>query len=337
VTRPRVELAARPTPLTRARRLEQTLGSGPIYLKRDDLTGFGTSGNKARALEFLLGAARADGADVLITAGSPSSNFCAAAAVGAAVVGLRCELLFPGPEPARPGPNVELARAAGATLSFDAAATREELDDAVTARAEVLRGVGHRPYPVPRGGATAIGALGYAHAAAELAEQFRAASIDVNTVVVATGSGGTQAGLVAGQVGFGLPWRVVGASVSRPAAEIADRILATARACAADLGLKLPEAGDVDVRDCRGAGFGTPSAEDRVSARLALTCEGLLLDDYYTAKTMTLLRELVAREPSSSFLFWHTGGLVAAIGAPDRGAPDRGAPDRGAFDGAVPA
>ncbi len=322
MTHPRAELAVLPTPLTRARRLEQALHSGPIYLKRDDLTGFATSGNKARALEFLLGAAWAEGADVLVAAGSSSSNFCAAAAIGAAVTGLRCELLFSGPEPARTGPNVELARAAGATLIFDAAATREELDDAVIVHADVLRGRGNQPYAVPRGGVTAIGALGYAEAAAELATQCQAASIDVGTVVVATGSGGTQSGLLAGQVGFGLSWRVVGASVSRPVDEIADRILATAQACAAVLDLKPPDIADVDVRDCRGAGFGIPSAEDRASAHLALTCEGLLLDDYYTAKAMTLLRELAALEPSEPLVFWHTGGLVAALGALHRGALD---------------
>lgn len=322
MTHPRAELAVRPTPLTRARRLEQALRAGPIYLKRDDLTGFATSGNKARALEFLIGAACAEGADVLIAAGSQSSNFCAAAAIGAAVAGLRCELLFAGPEPVRTGPNVELARAAGATLIFDAAAAREELDDAVVAHADGLRARGHQPYAVPRGGATAIGALGYAAAAAELAEQCQAASIDVRTVVVATGSGGTQAGLIAGQVGFGLSWRVVGASVSRPVEEIADRILATAQGCAAELDLKAPGSADVDVRDCRGAGFGVPSAEDRAGARLALTCEGLLLDDYYTAKAMTLLRELAALEPTEPFVFWHTGGLVAALGALDRAALD---------------
>lgn len=315
MNQPRVELATLPTPLVRARRLETSLSAGPLYIKRDDLTGFGTAGNKARALEFLVGAALAQGADVLVAAGSPSSNFCAAAALAAARVGLDCELLFCGPRPASSSANVQLARAAGARLVFDAAATRDELDDAVVDHAAALRRVGRRPYPVPRGGATAVGALGYALAAQELEAQCRQAGIDVRTVVVATGSGGTQAGLVAARVGFGMPWQVVGASVSRPAAEVASRILAIAQGCASLLGVATAGAADVDVRDLRGPGFGLASDEDRHSAAIALATEGLLLDDYYTAKAMTLLRAVVAANPPGGTVFWHTGGIVSALAA----------------------
>lgn len=310
---PRVELATLPTPLMRARRLEERLGAGPLYIKRDDLTGFGTAGNKARALEFLLGAALARGADILVAAGSPTSNFCAAAAVSAAAVGLDCDLLFCGPEPGASAANIDMARMSGARLVFDAVATREELDGAVTERAAQLRRCGRHPYPVPRGGATAVGALGYVHAARELSEQCAQAAITVRTVVVASGSGATQSGLVAGQVGYGLPWRVIGASVSRPAEEAASRILATAQACASNLGLRPPVVADIDVRDRRGPGFGLASAQDQDSVTMALTTEGLLLDQYYAAKAMTLLRSLVAQGPLGPTVFWHTGGLVAAL------------------------
>ncbi len=315
MTLPRVELALLPTPFVRARRLETALGAGPIFLKRDDLTGFGISGNKARPLEFLLGAALAEEADVFVAAGSPSSNFCAAAAMAARVVGLDCHLLFPGEMPSPPSPNVELARAAGAHLVFDVVETRDLLDDAVVQHARSLRAEGRRPYAVTRGGATATGVLGYAHAARELAEQCRAYEVAPRTVVVATGSGGTQAGLVAGQVGCGLGWRLVGASVSRPAQGMTDQILRLSRAGAAALGLEEPTADDVDVRDCRGAGFGVASVEDRISARLALAHEGLLLDDYYGAKAMTLLRTLLTAGAETPAVFWDTGGVAAALTA----------------------
>ena len=311
----RVRLATLPTPLHRAARLEQALGAGPLYVKRDDLTGFAVAGNKARPLEFLLGAALTQDCDVLVAAGSPSSNFCAAAAVAARVAGLDCELLFPGPPPTAPSVNVELARAAGARLWFDAVPTREGLDDAVLRHADVLRDAGRRPYPLPRGGATAVGALGYAHAAAELDEQCRAAGFTPRTVVVPTGSGGTQAGIVAGQAAFGLPWRVVGASVSRPASSVKDRILVLAKDCAAMIGPDQPTEADVDVRDCRGAGFGVAGAADRATAAMALRTEGLLLDDYYGAKAMTLLRNLLAGGASTPAVYWHTGGIPAALAA----------------------
>lgn len=319
---PRVELAILPTPLVRAPRLERALGVGPLYVKRDDLIGFSVAGNKARALEFLLGAALAAGSDVFVAAGSPSSNFCAAAAVAAATVGLECDLLFAGPAPPDPSVNIELARRAGARLIFDAAATREELDAAVLRHADDLLVDGRRPYAVPRGGATPVGALGYAHAAREFTEQCDRAGIDPRTVVVATGSGGTQAGLVAGQVGYHLPWRVIGASVSRPAGDVADQILRTSRACAALIGIAEPGPQNVDVRDLRGPGFGVASAQDRASADLARKHEGLLLDDYYGAKAMTLFRTVVAGgETPTPAVFWHTGGIVAALAALSRGVP----------------
>lgn len=318
---PRIRLATLPTPLTRMTRLEEALGAGPLFVKRDDLTGFGVAGNKARSLEYLVGAAVEDGADVLVTAGSPSSNFCAAAALAARVVGLDCDLLFPGSPPSLPSVNVELARAVGARLLFGAADTREELDDAVRDHADKLRAEGRRPYPMPRGGATAIGALGYASATRELAEQCAAAGIDAQTVVVASGSGGTQAGLVAGQAAYGLTWQLLGASVSRPADQLAEQVRAASRACAALLGAEPPPDEAVDVRDCRGPGFGVPSEEDLTSARLALAHEGLLLDHYYGAKAMTLLRTRLAAGVATPAVFWHTGGVGAALTALTRGGP----------------
>jgi 1-aminocyclopropane-1-carboxylate deaminase/D-cysteine desulfhydrase-like pyridoxal-dependent ACC family enzyme len=150
VSEQRTPLATLPTPLVRARRLERTLGAGPLYVKRDDLTGFGVAGNKARPLEFLLGAALAERSDVFVTGGSSHSNFCAAAAMAAAVVGIDCDLLFAG-KPDH-SVNVELAEAAGARLLFDSGITRESVDKAVFEHAELLRVHGRQPYAVPRGG-----------------------------------------------------------------------------------------------------------------------------------------------------------------------------------------
>ena len=320
MNRPRIDLAALPTPLKRMHRLEAALQAGPLYVKRDDLTGFGVAGNKARALEYLMGAAVEGGADVLVAAGSPSSNFCAAAALAAATVGLDCDLLFPGTPPAAPSVNVDLARATGARLLFDVVGSREELDDAVVEHANALLAEGRRPYPLPRGGATPVGGIGYVYAARELAEQCDRAGIQVATVVVATGSGSTQAGLIAGQVGFGLTWQLVGASVSRPAQSLAGQILRNSRDCAAMLALYPPGIENVDVRDCRGAGFGLASHDDHVSGQLALRHEGLLLDDYYGAKAMTLFRSLLADGAQTPAVFWHTGGVAAALAALTRGA-----------------
>ncbi len=212
----RFPLAVLPTPLTRAPRLERALDAPPIWIKRDDLTGFATAGTKARALEFLIADARISGADRIVATGSPSSNFCAVAALAARAAGLGCDVLYSG-APTAPRPlTVQLATAAGARVCFDPSLAREELDAAAIAHADELTSSGTRAYPVPRGGATAVGALGCAYAARELAAQCAQQHLHPAAVVVATGSGGSQAGLVAGQVAFGLPIRVIGASVSRP-------------------------------------------------------------------------------------------------------------------------
>ncbi|HEY3088918.1 MAG TPA: pyridoxal-phosphate dependent enzyme [Jatrophihabitantaceae bacterium] len=307
VTFPRFPLAALPTPLTRAHRLERALGAAPIWIKRDDLTGFATAGTKARPLEFLIGDAQDSGVTVVVATGSPSSNFCAVAALAARAAGLDCHVLYAGDQPTPAPYPVQLASAAGARLCFDPTLRRDDLDAAVVAYAA---DIGRAAYPLPRGGATPVGALGSACAARELAEQFPDRWA---TVVMATGSGGTQAGLVAGVVRFGLPFRVIAASVSRPVDQARAQVLTTARGCARLMGSAEPTPGDVDIRDGLGPGFGIATDDDRRSATLALWHEGLLLDDTYTAKSMTLLRHLVRNGVGSPIVYWHTGGHAAAV------------------------
>ena len=226
----RVRLAALPTPLIRAPRLAQVVGAGALYVKRDDLTGFAFAGNKARPLEFLLAAALGEGADTLVTGGAPGSNFCAAAAAAAARAGLRCELVIAG-HPGPPGPALALARSWGAAIRWTGVRERDSVDAGLPAAAAELAAGGRRPYLIPRGGASGLGAAGYALAAFELREQLASYGADSALVVVAAGSGGTLAGLVAGNVLAGRPLALVGAAVSRPADETARRVLALARDC----------------------------------------------------------------------------------------------------------
>jgi D-cysteine desulfhydrase len=299
--------------LTRAPRLERALDAPPIWVKRDELIGFATAGTKARALEFLIADAQASGADRVVVTGSPSSNFCAVAALAAAAAGLGCDVLYSGAAPAPRPLTVRLATAAGARLCFDPSLGREELDATVIAYAAELTSSGTRAYPVPRGGATAVGALGCAYAARELAVQCAEQHLHPAAVVVATGSGGTHAGLVVGQVWFGLSMRVIGASVSRPVDQARAHVLAVAQRCACLVGTTQPRPSDVDIRDTVGPGFGVASDDDRRSAEMALNYEGLLLDDTYTAKAMTLLRQLVRAGIDGPIVFWNTGGQAAAL------------------------
>jgi 1-aminocyclopropane-1-carboxylate deaminase/D-cysteine desulfhydrase-like pyridoxal-dependent ACC family enzyme len=323
----RAELATLPTPLVAAPRLAAALGIERLDIKRDDLTGFAIGGNKARSLEFLIAAAREQGADTLVTGGSAGSNFCAAAAAAARQAGLGCELVIAG-EPSQRSPGLDLARAWGATIGWTRAVERASVDDALPRAAARLAACGRRPYLVPRGGATALGAVGYVQAARELHGQLAERGLDRACVVVAVGSGCTMAGLLAGNALLGRPWRLVGASVSRPPQETTLRVLALARESLALLDAPgrngHDPAADVELVDARGPGHGAPSPEGRQAADTAMRTEGLVLDPVYTAKALPVLLR-VTDEPA--VVFWHTGGILAAIaGAADAAMPGSAVP-----------
>jgi D-cysteine desulfhydrase len=173
--------------------------------------------------------------------------------------------------------------------------------------AALLAGQGARPYLVPRGGANATGALGYRLAVDEVGSQLAGRT---PTVVVPVGAGGTLAGLVAGVVAHGRPFRVVGASVSRPVDDMTVRVLDLAQQVARLRGDEPPQARDISLLDARGPGHGTASAAGDAAAAVALRSAGLVLDPVYTAKALAALPSAV---PEGHALFWHTGGLLDAV------------------------
>ncbi len=314
----RFPLALLPTPLMRAYRLEAALGCGPLLVKRDDLAGFAAAGNKARPLEYLLGAALDRGCDVLVTGGGPGSNFCPAAALAARAAGMDCELVIWGDVTA--APNVALAEAAGARLHLTGDRRRDVVDTVVDERAATLAAQGRRPYPVSRGGSTATGAAGFAAAAGELAAQLDEPPA---FVALAVGSGASCAGLLAGLTASGREWPVLGISVSRPPAEVSAHIAELAGQCARLVGAAPPRLELLEIIDARGPGFGMTGDADRDRARLALHTEGLLLDDTYGAKAFAATVDRLPRPHPRPVVYWHTGGLVpvvAALGRATRGA-----------------
>ncbi len=309
----RLRLAVLPTPLVRLERLERVLGAPPLWCKRDDLTGFALAGNKARSLEFLVGDALAAGCDVLLTGGGPASSWCQGAAAAAAVAGLGCTLVLYGGEPAIPHPNLVLARGFGAAVRFTGEPRREFVDAGLEAAAAELRAAGRRPYAIPRGGARDVAVLGYAAAAAEALDQLDAAGVEPALMLVATGSGVTQAGLLAGLAASGRRLRVAGAAVSRLVEETAARVLELAGAGARLLGTPPPPAAAVEVHDARGPGYGLASDEGARAATLAAVHEGLILDPAFTAKAFGLLPRLLATGVDGPVLLWHTGGAAVAL------------------------
>jgi L-cysteate sulfo-lyase len=321
---PRVRLARLPTPIEPLMRLSAHLGGPRICVKRDDETGLGLGGNKLRKLEFLLGEALAQGADTVLTVGALQSNHARQTAAACARLGLGCELILRrashATEAYLQNGNMLLDRLFGARLTvIDGHASREE---AMAGRAAALRGEGRSPYCIPVGGSCATGNLGYAVCAEELSWQAGDLGEKFAAVIVATGSGGTQGGLVAGLHALGSSLCVIGIAVEGTRAE--QEALAYRQAAETALlpgGQTSVPPGAVRVWDeYAGPGYAKPTEAMREALHLAGSLEGLVLDPVYTGKAFSGLIGLVRAGHfgnGESILFLHTGGAPGLFAYPD--------------------
>ncbi len=314
----RLPLAHTPTPLEPLDRLAAHLGRPPgtLWVKRDDLTGLGGGGNKARKLEYLCAEALALGCDTLVTGGGPQSNHVRMTAAAANRLALSCTIVVAGARPETPSGNLLLDELMGPEIVWldgGGELPYREMEQAIVDTAARLAAAGRRPYAMPIGGASAVGALGYVRAADELLSQLP----DLDVVVVADGSGGTHAGLAAGLARHGAVLGVdVGARddldayVPARAAEVAALAGRPAPSGAEAFGYP---GGPVD-HDQVGPGYGSPSPEALEAVTLAARLEGLVLDPVYTGKAMAgLLAACRAGrlDPRSRVVFLHSGGMPA--------------------------
>ncbi|HEV2759650.1 MAG TPA: pyridoxal-phosphate dependent enzyme [Acidimicrobiales bacterium] len=316
----RLSLAVLPSPLERLDRLGAALGMvpGALWVKRDDLTGLGGGGNKARKLEYLCADALARGADVLVTGGGPQSNHVRMTAAAANRLGLDCSVVMAGPRPATSTGNILLVELFDPTVTWlglnEGPMDYYAIEAAIDETADRLATEGRRPYRMPIGGASAVGALGYVRAAGELLDQAADLMGAVDVVVVAGGSGGTHAGLAAGLGDLGM---VLGVDVGARA-DLDTQVPAKAAEAAALAGLPAP-VGRVRVDHERvGAGYGAATEECRQAVLLAARSEGMILDPVYTGKAMAGL--IAARKdgsigPATRTVFLHTGGMPALFAA----------------------
>jgi D-cysteine desulfhydrase family pyridoxal phosphate-dependent enzyme len=311
---PRVPLAHLPTPLEPLPRLSQALGGPRLYVKRDDQTGLAAGGNKSRKLEFLLAEALAQEADCVLTAGAPQSNHCAQTAAAAARHGLRCVLVLGGQPPAAFTGNLLLDQLFGAELAWTGERTREAV---LAERAAAETALGRRPYVIPIGGSTPLGAVGYVLALDEVLAQAAALDVRFDRMVVASSSGGTHAGLAAGARLAGYGGQVLGISIDHSAQALRDTVAGLANAA---LRLLRPEArplapDEIAVNDhYLGEGYGRLGPPERDAIRLFAHTEGLLLDPVYTGRAAAGLVDLIRRgalRRDETVLFWHTGGTAA--------------------------
>jgi len=316
---PRLRLAHLPTPLEPMERLSRHLGGPRLYIKRDDCTGLAGGGNKTRKLEFLMADARRLGADTVITTGGVQSNHVRQTAAAAARLGVDCVLVlarsvpWDDPDYERTG-NVFLDHLLGADVRL----IGPDADrDAEMARInDDLRQRGKRPYVIPAGGSNAVGALGYAAFALELVTQAEALDLAIDAIVLATGSGGTQGGLVAGLAALNADIAAIGIDIDAEAEVVRAKVTAIAAETAERL--KVPggvgdDAVTIEAAYAGGA-YGMPTPEMVAAVSLVARLEGIVLDPVYTGKAMAGLIDLVRQgrfAAADAVVFVHSGGMPA--------------------------
>ena len=309
---PRFALLDGPSPLAPLRRLSATLGGrAELWIKREDLLPLAFGGNKLRNLEFLVGAALAEGADTLVTVGRSWSNHCRLTAAAGARAGLAVHLVLSGPPTEPPNPGRRLDELLGATVHQTATADRAERDARVEQIVGDLRAAGRRPYLIGVGGSGALGAVGQVCAAWELLDQAAERGLGIDALVVPSATGGTQAGLLAGLRTAGSSTTVLGVAVARPPDELHAAMALILQSLQAYTGVLVNPAELEIAADQFGSGYGVPTQEAEEAGRLLARTEGILVDPIYTAKALAALvaRVQAGRFDGRTVVFWHAGGL----------------------------
>ena len=315
---PMVKLCHRPTALEPLKRLSKILGGPEIWIKRDDCTGLSTGGNKTRKLEYLVGDALKNGADTLVTQGAVQSNHARQTAAAAAKLGLKCHILLERRIPdkldeyERTG-NVFLDKIHGATVEFRESGI--DMNAEGEAVSKQLSENGAKPYFIPGGGSNAVGALGYVSCALELISQFYANSIEFNCLIHATGSTGTQAGLVSGLSALSSELPVLGISVRQNRERQIDAVWNLVKKTVEKLNNIDIQRDKILVDDHYvGKGYAIPTDGTLEAIDLLAKTEGILLDPVYSGKAMAGLIDMVRKgdfKNNEKILFLHTGGSAA--------------------------
>ncbi len=323
---PRLHFAHLPTALEPMTRISEALGGPNLWIKRDDCTGLSSGGNKTRKLEFLMADAVAQKAETIITQGATQSNHARQTCAIAAKLGLACHLLLEDrtgytDEAYTLNGNVLLDQLHGASISKRAADT--DMNAAMEELAVSLRVDGKTPYIIPGGGSNEIGALGYVNAAIELTTQANDRSLRIDHVVHATGSSGTQAGLVLGMSGINSGIPVYGVGVRAPKQKQEEMVFSLAQRTADYMGLNpnvVAREHVVANSDYVGDGYGLPTDAMIDAVKMLAQYEGILLDPVYSGKGFAGLVDLIRQghfKKGENVVFLHTGGSISLFGYPD--------------------
>lgn len=319
---PRRFLAHLPTPLERLDRLTKELGGPEIWIKRDDCTGMSTGGNKTRKLEFLMAEAELQGAEMVVTQGATQSNHARQTAAFAAKMGMGCHIVLEdrtGSNDANynNNGNVLLDHLHGATT--EKRATGPDFNAVIEEVAEQMRADGKKVYTIPGGGSNPTGALGYVNCAFELLGQVNDSGMKIDHIVHATGSAGTQAGLIVGLQAMNAQIPLLGIGVRAPKAKQEENVYNLACKTAEKLGCPGVVAREdvVANTDYVGDGYGIPTASGIEAIKMFAELEAILLDPVYSAKGAAGLIDLIRKghfKKGERIVFLHTGGSVALFG-----------------------
>ncbi|HTN09545.1 MAG TPA: D-cysteine desulfhydrase [Acetobacteraceae bacterium] len=322
---PRVKICHAPTPLEFMPNLTKHLGGPQLWIKRDDCTGVATGGNKNRKLEFLMGEALAQGATHIVTQGAVQSNHVRQTVAVAAKLGLKCTALLEhrvqtNDSDYNDGGNVLLDRLMGANIEYRPGGT--DMQAAIEEVGARLKEAGEVPYVIPGGGSNTTGALGYANVALELMSQANDLGLRIDRVVHATGSAGTQAGLVAGFEALNSGIRVLGIGVRAPKDRQEANVYKLAQATAEKIGVRGGIRREAVEANCDyvGAGYGIPTEGMAEAVTLLARTEAIFLDPVYSGKAMAGLIDLIRKgsfRKDENVVFLHTGGQVGLFAYAD--------------------
>jgi 1-aminocyclopropane-1-carboxylate deaminase/D-cysteine desulfhydrase-like pyridoxal-dependent ACC family enzyme len=308
---PRIDLVGGPTALEPMRRVGRMVGHPQLWVKRDDCMPLAFGGNKVRSLEFWLGEAREQGCDLIVVAGGLASNQCRLTAAAAAKTGFDVLVLYAGDVSAPLRGNALLTQRLGAQIRRLGAVTEDERGELARQAVAELAAAGRRPYLI---GDPVRGALGYVRAAGELAEQARAAELDLRHVVLPGSMGPTEAGMIYGAAVLGLPWTFHLPSVEYEAEMLRSRLEAIVAGLAELVGRPPPpdwlDRVRIDLGQL-GEGYGIPTTASLRAAGIFAECEALMIEQTYVAKAFAGLLDYVAegsipRDEAACIV--HTGG-----------------------------
>lgn len=318
---PRLPLGVTSTSLDSAPQLGERLGvPREFFVKRDDLTAPGLGGNKVRKLEYLLGDARKRGCDTVVTVGANQSNHARVTAVSGAMHGFEVHLVLGGGEPTVIEGNLLLDVLTGATIHHVPSEDWRDLDREHRTVTEKLEADGRAVYRVPMGGSTVVGALGYVRAYAEITEQLDQIGIRNATLVHASSTGGTQAGLIAGRVlrstGGDPGPSVAGVDVAKGPGDLHEEILTLANDILSHL--ECPTAvppSDVVLAEARGGAYGEVTQEGVEAIVAGVQAAGIVTDPVYSGKALGAIPRLVDEGvlEDGPIVFLHTGGHPALL------------------------